>query len=169
VRFNNLFGEYFPEPHPLLTDTPKLVSLADPDKKMSKSLGERHYISLFEDEESVRKKVKTAVTDTGNQQGSEMSPGVKNLFNLIKACGKKKEFSGLLKQYKAGTLKYKDLKDVTADALVELTSGFRKKRDELLKNREQNEKLIKTLSGKARDFASQTIKDVKRLTGLPSF
>jgi tryptophanyl-tRNA synthetase len=169
VRFNNQFGEYFPEPHPLLTETPKLVSLADPSKKMSKSLGEKHFIGLFEDEESIRKKIKTAVTDTGQHQGEEMSPGVENLFTLIKACGKMNAFNELLKQYHSGTLKYKDLKEVTADALVELTSGFRKKRIESLKNRDQNEKLIKMLSEKARDFASQTVKDVKRLIGLPVF
>ena len=169
VRFNNQFGTYFPEPHPLLTETPKLVSLADPTKKMSKSLGDKHFVGLFEEEESIRKKIKTAVTDTGQQQGGEMSPGVENLFNLIKACGKMNEFNELLKQYNTGTLKYNELKGVTADALVELTSGFRKKRDESFKNRDQNERLIKILSEKARDFASQTVIGVKRLTGLPVF
>ena len=169
VRFNNQFGDYFPEPHPLLTETPKLVSLADPTRKMSKSLGDKHFVGLFEEEESIRKKVKTAVTDTGEQQGGSMSPGVENLFNLIKACGRMNEFNELLKQYNTGTLKYKDLKEVTADALVELTSGFRKKRDESFKNRDQNERLIKVLSEKARGFASQTVTDVKRLTGLPVF
>jgi tryptophanyl-tRNA synthetase len=169
VRFNNQFGQYFPEPQPLLTDTPKLVSLADPSKKMSKSLGDKHYIGLFEDEASIRKKVRTAVTDTGQQQGDEMSPGVENLFNLIKACGRINEFNTLMKQYNTGILKYRDLKEVTADALVELTSAFRKKRNEFLKDRDQNEKLIKILSAKAREFAGQTIKDVKRLTGLPDF
>ena len=87
VRFNNQFGEYFPEPAPLFTEVPKLMSLADPTKKMSKSLGDKHYISLFETEDSIRKKVKTAVTDTGGQPGGEMSPGVANLFTIIKACG----------------------------------------------------------------------------------
>lgn len=167
VRFNNQYEKYFPEPHPLLTDTPKLVSLADPNKKMSKSLGDKHFIGLFEEEESIRKKVKTAVTDTGEQQGGEMSPGVENLFNLIKACDRMDEYNELLKQYNSGTLKYKDLKEVTADSIVELTSGLRRKRDEFLRNRAQNERIIKILSDKARDLASRTVRDVKRLTGLP--
>jgi tryptophanyl-tRNA synthetase len=168
VRFNNQFGNFFPEPQPLLTNIPKLVSLADPSKKMSKSLGEKHYIGLFEEESSVRKKVKTAVTDTGETTENEMSPGVENLFNLIKACNKEKEYNELMENYKSGLLRYKDLKDVTADALVELTSGFRRKREELMKDRAQLEKLIRISSDKARDYASQTIKDVKRLVGLQS-
>ena len=167
VRFNNQFGEYFPEPKPLLTEIPKLVSLADPSKKMSKSLGDKHYIGLFEEEESVRKKVKTAVTDTGSQTGGEMSPGVENLFNLIKACEKMSAYDQLMNDYKQGILKYKDLKEATADALVELTSGFRKKRDDLFKDRSKNEKLIKSLSERAREIASNTIREVRKLTGLP--
>jgi len=167
VRFNSQYGQYFPEPRPLLTDIPKLVSLADPTKKMSKSLDEKHYIGLFEEESSIRKKVKSAVTDTGDQQGDTMSPGVENLFNLIKACDKEKEYKELLAHYKAGTLKYKDLKEVTADAIVELTRGFIKRRDEISGDRSYVEKLAFRLSGKAGDIAEKTIRDVRALVGLP--
>ena len=167
VRFNKQFGEFFPEPLPLLTDIPKLVSLADPTKKMSKSLDEKHYIGLFEEEDSVRKKVRSAVTDTGDKQGRTMSPGVENLFNLVKACGWHKEYDELIKDYKSGTLKYKDLKDTTADALVELTSGFRKRRTGIAKDRSHVEKLALSLSEKAREIAAVTVRQVRALTGLP--
>jgi tryptophanyl-tRNA synthetase len=167
IRFNKQFGNYFPEPQPLLTDIPSLLSLADPTKKMSKSLGDKHYIGLFEDEESIRKKVKIAVTDTGQQQGKEMSLGTKNLFNLIKSCGKETEYNELLKQYRSGNLKYKELKDVTTDALIELTSSFRQKRNNLMNEKDRLERLIKKLSEKARNYANQTIKEVKKLIELP--
>jgi len=46
LRFNNLFGEFFPLPEPVFTPVSKIMSLAEPDKKMSKSLGDkRHEIS----------------------------------------------------------------------------------------------------------------------------
>jgi tryptophanyl-tRNA synthetase len=78
-RFNQQFGEIFPEPQPKLTETPKLMSLADPAHKMSKSAGPKHYIGLFESESSVRQKVKAAVTDSGVPVGKRgMSPGVAN-------------------------------------------------------------------------------------------
>ena len=166
VRFNNQFGEYFPEPKPLLTDIPKLASLSDPSKKMSKSLGDKHYVGLFEDEVQIRKKVKSAVTDTGESQGNTMSAGVQNLFNIIKACENTDGYSSLLKDYHSGTLRYKDLKDITAESLVQLTTPFRLKREELLKDKIYLEGLARELSEKARDFAKATMKVVRKLTGL---
>ena len=63
ARFNHQFGkEYFVHPEPLFTDIPKLLSPADPTKKMSKSLGEKHYINLFGDPNRIRKQIKSAVT-----------------------------------------------------------------------------------------------------------
>jgi tryptophanyl-tRNA synthetase len=169
VRFNKMFGDFFPEPAPLLTEIPKLVSLADPTKKMSKSLGDKHVIGLFEEENTIRKKVRSAVTDTGDQQGDEMSPGVENLFNLIKACQKTGSYESLMNDFKEGTLKYKDLKDVAADALVELTTPFRKRREELMKDERHIEQLANQLSEKARAYASDTLHKVRKLTGLPAY
>lgn len=166
VRFNNNYGQYFPEPKPLLTDIPKLVSLADPTKKMSKSLGGKHHIGLFEEENSIRNKVRSAITDTGNQQGDTMSPGVENLFNLIKACDKEREYNELFKQYKSGSLKYKDLKEVTADALVELTRGFISRKKEIAGDKTYVKNIAVTMSEKARNIAAKTIRDVRSLVGL---
>jgi tryptophanyl-tRNA synthetase len=166
MRFNKLFGEYFPEPKPLYTEVPKLMSLADPEKKMSKSMGEKHYIGLFESEESIRKKVKSAVTDIGGNAGEKMSPGVANLFTIIKACERQQDFNTLLDNYQKGTLKYKELKEVAANALVDLARPFCKKREELNKDVELIRRLVKRSSEKARDFAEKTLNDVRELTGL---
>jgi tryptophanyl-tRNA synthetase len=168
VRFNRQFGDFFAEPQPLLTNIPKLTSLADPSKKMSKSLGEKHYVGLFEEENSIRKKVRSAVTDTGERKENEMSPGVENLFNLIKACEKDKEYLDLMNKYKAGTLQYKELKETVADILVELTAPFRKRKEELMKDKVYIEQLAKDLSEKARAVAAKTLAGVRKLTGLPA-
>ena len=166
VRFNNQFGEYFNEPKPLFTDIQKLMSLADPTKKMSKSLGPKHYIGLFEEEDSIRKKVRSAVTDTGETQGDEMSAGVKNLFMLIKACGNSDEYNKLMNDYKNGELRYKDLKETVAESLVQLTAPFRQKKEKLEKDTTYIDKIIVEHSDKARELASVTINSVKQLMGL---
>jgi tryptophanyl-tRNA synthetase len=165
VRFNNQFGTYFPEPAPLYTEVQKLMSLADPTKKMSKSLGDKHVISLFESEDSIRKKVKTAVTDTGSTPG-KMSPGVANLFTIIKACGNLSDYELLNDHYVNGTLKYSDLKGVTADTLVKTLQPFREKRSELNSNRTQVKKMMHESSSVARLYATRVLDEVKELTGL---
>ena len=166
VRFNTQFGEYFPEPAPLFTEVPKLMSLADPTKKMSKSLGEKHYIGVFEDPDSIRKKIRIAVTDTGGQPGEGMSPGVANLFTIIRACGNTGALEALNREYTQGTLKYKDLKETAAESLVSALRPFRDHRAELNSDRDKMKKLIRELSAVARDYAENTLNEVKDLTGL---
>lgn len=167
-RFNNTFGNYFPEPAPLFTETPKVMSPAEPTKKMSKSAGDKHYIGLFEEEDSIRRKIKTAVTDSGQlPEGVAISPGVANMIELIKACGRTDTATELLKEYHAGTLRYVNLKNATADALVELTSGLRTRRADLMSRPEYVDKVIREGSEKARVVTRETIREVRKLTGLP--
>lgn len=166
VRFNNQFGDYFPEPAPLYTEVPRLMSLADPTRKMSKSLGDKHYIGVFESEDSIRKKIKTAVTDVGGQPGGEMSPGVNNLFTIIKACGNIRAWEDLMGNYKDGVLKYKDLKETTAESLISTLRPLREKRTELDSDRTHVKKMMGELSAVAREFAENTLQDVRDLAGL---
>lgn len=167
-RFNRDFGLTFPEPRPLFTETPKLMSLADPEQKMSKSLGPRHYIGLFEEPDSIRAKIKTAVTDSGVlPPGVEMSPGVTNLFELLRACGKVDQVNELLDEYRAGKRQYSGLKEVVTDALLELTGRLRERQRYFLQNVAEVNKQVKEMSERARDIAKQTLKDVRQLSGLP--
>jgi tryptophanyl-tRNA synthetase len=166
IRFNNKHGEYFQEPKALFTEITKLMSLADPTKKMSKSLGEQHCVRLFEDEASIRKKVKTAVTDVG-PKSETMSPGVVNIFELLKACDKMDAYQSLMKDYTSGTLKYVSLKENVADALVELSKKFSLRKAELMANPKAIEEQVHDMSGKARAIAKETLREVRELVGLP--
>ncbi|MCB0516667.1 MAG: tryptophan--tRNA ligase [Chitinophagales bacterium] len=163
-RFNHRFGNFFNLPEGLFTPTPKLLSLADPTKKMSKSLGEKHYIGLFEAEDSVRKKVKRAVTDTG-ETSEEMSAGVKNLFQLLKACEHQQDHDSLMNDYHNGTLMYGKLKEAVAEALVALTQGMRQRKAELLENKTVLEKTIHESSKAARAIAQQNIAKIRKMIG----
>ena len=165
VRFNNQFGDVFPEPQPLFTEIPKLMSMADPTKKMSKSLGDKHVIGLFEEESSIRKKIRSAVTDTG-EESDLVSPGVQNLFTLLKASGQEAMHDSWMRDYENGTLKYAELKDGVADALVALTNAFIIRRQELSNDQHSIESVIDRLSEKARVLAADTIREVKQIAGL---
>lgn len=168
VRFNKrLKKRYFYPPKPLFTEIPKLLSLADPTKKMSKSLGEKHYIAMLEPEKSIRKKVRSAVTDTGDSTSNEMSPGVKNLFELMKASGAMEAHAHYLELYNSGNRRYGDLKNAVADAIVNLTNSVKNRKAELEANREQVIEEIYASSANVRKHAQITLMEVREIAGLP--
>ncbi len=129
-RFNMLIGEdYFPEVEPELTEGKRIMSLADPTQKMSKSLGEKHYVGILEDPESAWKKIRSAVTDAGNEPGRDMSPGVANLFELLRLSDAPAEQIALFRaQHDAGELRYGDLKVAVRDNLMAALAPIRERR-----------------------------------------
>lgn len=166
-RFNNQVGkEYFVLPETLHTETPKIKSTADPSRKMSKSAGEKHYINVFSDEARIRKQIKSAVTDQGEADPENMSEGIKNLFEMLKGAGSISIHDELLQQYKSSSLKYVDLKNATADSLVNMSRSFIENRSELLGNKKDIKYQIKQSSFEIRKRAQETVREVKDLVGL---
>jgi len=158
--------EVFVLPKPLFTESPKILSPADPSRKMSKSLGEKHYINLFAEEKRIRKQIRSAVTDSGDQTDGGISSGLQNLFELLRASQKVQAYESLREDYDNGQLKYVDLKEAVADALVEISSQARTKKAELLANKKEVKNRIKASSAEIRKKAQETIREVKELTGL---
>jgi len=168
-RFNHQFGKpYFRHPEPLYTETPKILSLADPSRKMSKSLGEKHYVNLFGEEDRIRKQIKSAVTDTGDTPAGEMSAGVANLFEILRACGQLDAHNALMADHKNGALRYSDLKETVADAVAALTSAFRERLHSLQADKKAVKTQIQDSSAVIRKRAHQTLKEVREIVGLPT-
>ncbi len=166
-RFNTQVGkEYFVMPEPLYTETPKIRSTADPARKMSKSAGEKHYINVFADEATIRRQIKSAVTDSGETPAGTMAEGVANLFELIKACGWTDDHARLMDAYRVESLKYVDLKQVAADALVQLTQGFIERKKEINADKRKLKDQVRQSSAEIRKIAQETLREVKDLTGL---
>ena len=165
-RFNHQFGkEYFQHPEALYTDTPKVLSTADPARKMSKSLGEKHYIGLFSDEARIRKQIKSAVTDTG-EKTEGMSAGVNNLFIILKTTGDQDAYQSLLKDEESGNLKYSDLKEAVANGLVAYLHPIQEKYREISADKRRFKDQIKQSSAEIRKSAQQTMREVRELVGL---
>jgi len=81
-RFNNLYGEVFPEPQALLTPTPRIPGTDG--RKMSKSYG--NAISLSDTPEEIRSRILTMVTDPARKRRSDPgNPDVCPVFDLHKA------------------------------------------------------------------------------------
>lgn len=166
--FNRRFGEVFPEPTPLHTPTPKILSPADPTKKMSKSLGPKHVIGVFEAPDVIRRKVKSAVTDTGEAPADgSLSPGVEGLLTLLRAAGREDEAAVFEAQYAKGTRRYAPLKEAVGEALVAATEPLRERRRALRADRETVIERLRESSARAREIARATLAEVREHTGLP--
>jgi tryptophanyl-tRNA synthetase len=166
-RFNHQVGqEYFVLPEPLFTETPKVMSPSDPFKKMSKSAGEKHYIPVFSTPEKIKKQIRTAVTDTGDTPAGQMSQGLTNLFELLKAADKFEQYDALMADYQTGVLKYVHLKDMVAEALSEISVKMMEQRDQLNGRKEEVKEIIRNSSSEIRKVAQKTINEVKDLAGL---
>lgn len=168
-RFNRRFGPLFPEPQPHLSDRPKILSLADPSRKMSKRHGPGQYLGLFDSDAEVQAKVRRAVTDSGASGGEIMSAGVANLFALLEACAEKEEAAALRGAYEAGERRYSRLKDAVAQALIGVIAPLRRRRAELMDEREEVLRRVREMSERARALARDTMREVRARTGLPPF
>ena len=165
-KFNKTFGKTFPEPKVILTPTPRVMSLVDPEKKMSKSKGEKHYIGMFEDPKSIRKKIMSAVTDSAS--GSKKMPaGVENLFTLLEACGAEKSLiATFMEQYNEKSLQYKDLKEATADTVIAMLKPIQEKRKQLESDPGYVADALLKGTTAAQAVAKETMKEVKEKCGL---
>lgn len=161
--FNKKFGETFEEPKPLLTEIPKVMSLLDPEKKMSKSLP-GSFISLMDEPEEIMKKVKRAVTDTAG--GLEKSAGVANLFALLEQFATKEVCARFEKEHAAGTIRYSELKEALARSIAVYFEDFRKRRKELLSKPAHLEKVLAVGAQKMQKVADETMDEVRKKVGL---
>ena len=163
-RFNTLFGETFPETEPLLTETPRVMSFRDPEQKMSKSAGEGHYLAFDSPENESRKMIKRAVTDTGPVEESVMSPGVTNLFTILRALGDEDRHGQLMKDYESGSLRYSDLKGGVEDAVMGLVMRFQQKKESY--SEAQVVEILKAGAAKVRPYAESKMAEVRSKIGL---
>jgi tryptophanyl-tRNA synthetase len=113
----------------------------------------------------MRKKISRAVTDTGPTEG-EMSPGVKNLFTLLEACGAPETLRYFQEQYGAGTLRYSELKPAVADAVVQELTPVRDRRAELAAHPERVWEALDHGAARARAVAVKTMEEVRVKMGL---
>lgn len=166
-NFNRRFGKVFIEPSVILSRGSRIMSLADPMKKMSKSLGEKHYIALSDSPSVIRKKFMSAVTDTGiPADGKKKSPGVYNLFELLELMTDARTVASFEKKYQRGNLSYKELKETLGNAAVDMFAPFQEKRKKLLADEKKLRKILSDGAERARKIAQKTLREAKQKMGI---
>lgn len=161
--FNKKYGEYFAETKHLLTNLPKIMSLLEPTKKMSKSLGQDHVIELADEPEKIEAKLKKAVTATA---GGGEAPGVANLLALLKEFGDESIYKKFITAEKDKSIRYGDLKQALAEAIAGYFATFRAERAKLLKNEKTLAKIMAEGAVKAQKQAVITMAEVRKIVGL---
>jgi tryptophanyl-tRNA synthetase len=163
-KFNHKFGQEFTEIKPHMQKPLRVMSLSDPTRKMSKS-EPGSFINIFDEPDEIRKKLSKAVTATDSAEG-EMPKGVQNLFDLLLEFGKQDKYDEFHKQYKAGTIKYSELKETLADAIATYFEPMREKRKDLDSQEKEIDKIVKEGAAKASKVANETLTAVKSKIGL---
>ncbi|MDR7612804.1 MAG: tryptophan--tRNA ligase [Armatimonadota bacterium] len=167
-RFNKQFGETFPLPEARLTKGARIMALNNPMVKMSKSVP-GSYVALVEDPDSIRQKVRAAVTDPGppapGARLDDASPGVANLFTLLEvfAPDRYPEFADA---YQKGTIRYSEMKQVLAEAIVKTFAPVRERYHELLRRPDDLRDILADGARRARPVAQATMEEVREKMGL---
>jgi tryptophanyl-tRNA synthetase len=162
-RFNNSFGPLFPEPKPLLTSAPRVMSLQDPGSKMSKSV-QGSAIMLGDEEASIVKAIKRAVTGMG--EPGEVPPGVANLLTLLEICDQYETAARFRADQEAGTIRYGDLKAALTEALLATLAPIRERRQALMARPERVREILGDSAATVRAVARQVIAEAREAVGL---
>ena len=162
-RFNHLYKkDALPEPEALLTKTPRILGLDN--RKMSKTFA--NFIALSDSPDAIRKKVMSMITDP--QRIKRPDPGrpeVCNVYSYYKIF-KPGIVSQVYKQCTTAEIGCTDNKKRLAEIIIEHLEPIRNERKKYSGDKGQIKKILDDGAKKAKDIATDTMKQVRKLTGL---
>ena len=166
IRFNNLYGDVFTVPEPYIGKAgARIMSLQEPTSKMSKSdPNPNGYISILDDADTIRRKVKRAVTDSdGEIRLSPDKPGVSNLLAIYAACRgvtpeqAEAEFAGM---------GYGALKDGVSEAVIAELAPLQEKYRAIRGDKGYLEGVLRENAEIASRAATKTLRKVHKKVGF---
>lgn len=166
-RFNGIYGDVFTIPEAYIGKSgAKIMSLQEPEKKMSKSdENPNASIYLLDDPDTIMRKFKRAVTDSeGSICYRDEQPGIKNLIDIYSACTSKApkdveaEFSGR---------GYGEFKEAVGETVVSVLKPLQDRIEELSKDKTYLDTVIKNGAQRAEYVATKTLRKVQKKVGFP--
>ena len=166
-RFNTIYGcDFFPEPASFSgSANPVKIPGLDGSGKMGKSEGNAIY--LIDEPAVIRKKVMKAVTDSGpTVPNSEKPEVIRNLFSLLEVVSSREVYDFYDEKYNSCEIRYGDLKKQLAEDIISFTTPIRERIKELSADTAYLERVADAGAEKARESASATMREVRRLIGF---
>ena len=161
-KFNNAFGEIFKLPDAYIPDSVATIPGTD-GQKMSKSY--HNAIELFEPNGSIKKKVMGIVTDSKTMEEPKEPEG-NSIYELYKLFATPEEVAQMAASFRAGNYGYGHAKKALLEAYHRLFDPFRARREELAKDPDTLEDILKAGAAKARAAAAITMEKVRTAVGL---
>lgn len=163
-KFNNTYGEYFPEPQAKLTQAARIVGL-DGQSKMSKSLD--NYLAVTESPDEIWTKLRTAYTDPARLRRSDPgNPDVCNIFSLHQIYSTSDEIAMIDRECRVAGIGCIDCKKILAAHINEQNAPIRERYHALVSDPDKVWGILRDGADRARVIAEKTMADVYRLTGL---
>ena len=163
-KFNNTFGEYFPEPSAKLTQAARIKGL-DGQKKMSKSLN--NYIGMTDSPDVVWSRLRGAFTDPARLRKSDPGhPEVCNIFSLHKVYSHPTEVMEIDAACRSAKIGCVECKKKLAAHIDAANAPIIERYQALHADTDRVWDVLHTGAEKARALAQETMEEVRRLTGL---
>ena len=160
-KFNNAYGETFKLPDPFIPDNVATIPGTD-GQKMSKSYN--NTIQLFEDLKSIKKKIMGIVTDSkGLEEPKE--PEGNSIYELYKLFATPEETEEMARNFRAGGYGYGHAKKALFEIYERTFAPFRAKREEMEKNLDYVEEILRKGAERAREEAAKTMDKVRHAVG----
>ncbi len=167
-RFNTVYGPTFTVPEPIIKRTgAKIQSLAEPDKKMSKSdANENAVVRILDDKDTIIRKFRRAVTDSGSEvHRADDKPGIGNLMTIY-SCFTGKTDEEIEAEF-AGK-GYGDFKTAVGEACACELAPLQERYKKLLADKAYLEQVMKQNAERAAYLARKTLSKVYRKVGFTS-
>lgn len=178
-RFNQRYGEVFPEPYAFnFGEALARVPSLDGAGKMSKSENQMATLYLADDDDTIRKKVMKAKTESGSGMASvdpetgkavvheRMPEVIANLFQLLRLVAEQEVVSAFEMDYAAGTIRYGDMKKVLAEGMVAFIRPIRERAEAIRHDDVYLRRVMEQGASKARASAQVTIGLAQEAIGL---
>jgi tryptophanyl-tRNA synthetase len=161
-KFNSQYGQFFTIPKPHIQDNTAIVKGLD-GRKMSKSYN--NAIEVFESADSIRSKVMKITTDS-KAPNEPKDPDNCNILALYRLFASPEEITHIEKQYREGTISYREAKELLAEVILNYFAPIRQRRQELTLQPEYVQDILSKGAKEGQAIAQNTMQQVRKLVGI---